>query len=208
MDADIIIKLGIGLVGVIIGFFLTFLKEVWFKRKEKQKELEYLTIRLTCAFDKFIAGCFEVVHDDGLYQGQLDKDGCRHTQAKTPNIEPETLDVNWKVLPSKLMYKVLNFPLEIEHSNGVISSIAEHVAFPPYYEEYFEERHYQYSNLGLIVFEINKELRMLGKLPDKSFGEWDSPQKMKSLNVDAIKSKELREEQQRKAWEKMNTQNK
>ena len=205
MSEDLVIKLGIGLAGVVIGFFLTFIKEIWFKKKDKQKELEYLTIRLTCAFDKFISGCFDVVYDDGLFQGQPDKDGCRRAQVTPPSIKPDEIDVNWKVLPSKLMYTILNFPEKIEHANGTISSVVEHVAFPPDYDEFFEERRYQYSELGLLALQINSELRGLGKLPTKIYGDWNSPEKMKSLNESVVEQKKQREMQQHKMWEKINS---
>jgi hypothetical protein len=101
------------------------------------------------------------------------------------------------------MYQILNFPVDIGQANSIITSVYDHVAFPPDYEEGFEERKYQYSKLGLTAFEINNKLRILGNLPIKNFGEWDSPGKMKELYLTAKNEKELREKSQRDMWDNM-----
>lgn len=192
MNEDLLIKFIIGLVGVLAGAFLTFLREFWFRKRDKQKELEYLSIRLTCLFDKFISGCFEVIYDDGLFQGQRDEHGYLKAQATCPKIQPDEVDVNWKVLPSDLMYTILSFPEEVELANSVINDCAEYSAEPPDFDDYFEERWFQYAKLGLDAFEIVTKLRSVAKLPDKQYSDSHNHEEMKHLHQKILEIKKAK----------------
>lgn len=161
-----------GLLGVILGSFLTVAKEWWFDRRKNQKEVEFLSIHMVCLLDKFIDGCIDVIYDNGLYQGQYGNDGTASVQTSTPSFEPQSLKVEWKALPSKLMYDVLNFPVEIESANRKIS-VAGDEAFPPDYDEFFGERQYQYALLGLKAFELSNKLREIANLPKYERQEYD-----------------------------------
>lgn len=179
------------LAGVIVGFILNFVKDVWQRKREQKKEIEFISIRLSYALDKFLIGCFDVVYDEGLYQGQTDKNGYRFIQSKTPEFSPDEIDINWKLLPSKLLYEILNFPNEIDSSNHLISGAFEYAASPPDFEEGFEERQYEYAQLGIKSFEFISELRNIGGLPVKEYEEWYQIDKLKEtiVNIKNIKKK-------------------
>jgi len=68
---------------------------------------------MVCLLDK-IDGCIDVIYDNGLYQGQYGNDGTASVQTSTPSFEPQSLKVEWKALPSKLMYEVLNYRISYE----------------------------------------------------------------------------------------------
>ncbi|CAH1387843.1 hypothetical protein [Candidatus Nitrotoga sp. M5] len=153
------------LVGVVIGVILNTVKEWWFQRRKSRKDLEYLTIRIACFLDTFVNACADVVADDGLSYGQPGTDGCRSIQVEAPNFDPLTFDVEWKSLSAKLMYEVLNFPNLIKTSNHLIAGAFEFAASPPDYEEGFEERQFQYANIGLKAHDLSKKLRKVGGLP-------------------------------------------
>ncbi|MEL7799685.1 hypothetical protein [Idiomarina loihiensis] len=191
-------KAAYGLIGVALGFLLTILKDWWFQRKRNRKEIEYLCIHVTCMLDRFVSGCCDVVYDDGLYHGQPDQDGYSRIQVRPPQFKPENLDVEWKSLPSTVMYKVLNFPQKIEQANSTIDANFEH-ANPPDYLEGFEERQLQYANLGLRANQLTTELRVLGKLPVEEKGDWDPIEHMEDQKA---KIEQLREKRY-KAQEKM-----
>ena len=156
------------LIGVVLGVFLNAIKEWWFQKGTKKKELEYLAIRISCILDTFVNGCADVVADDGLCYGQTDKDGCRSIQTKTPDFDPLSIEVEWKSLKAEIMYEVLSFPNQIQSANHKVSGAFEYAASPPDYEEGFEERQLQYATLGLKAHSLASKLRTIGNLPSQA----------------------------------------
>ena len=155
----------IGLVGVALGVLLGILKDWIFQRAKRKKEYEYLAIKVVCELDRFVYRCVDVAHDDGTVYGQYDKDGSARIQVTPPEFNPNDLDVDWRSLPSNLMYEILNLPNKIEVANEIISSVFEHVAGGPYYEEGFEARQLHYSELGLLAMNLAVTLRKYAGLP-------------------------------------------
>jgi hypothetical protein len=170
----------IGLVGVALGVLLGILKDWIFQKAKRKKEYEYLAIRVACELDRFVYRCVDVAHDDGTSYGQYDKDGCARIQVTPPEFNPNDLDVDWRSLPSNLMYEILNLPNKIEIANEAISSVFDHVAGPPYYEEGFEARQLHYSELGLLAMGLAERLRKYAKLPAFEAPENWSPSEMLS----------------------------
>ncbi|WP_444901341.1 hypothetical protein ACJJIG_17370 [Microbulbifer sp. SSSA007] len=182
------------LIGVVLGVLLNAFKEWWFQNSKSKKDLEYLTIRISCVLDTFVNGCAGVVADDGLCYGQPDQNGYRSIQTKTPNFDPLSFEVEWKALPANLMYEVLSLPNQIEAANHKIFGAFEYAASPPDYEEGFEERKMQYATLGLKAHDLASKLRSIGKLPHQvalAPEEWNPVQFMKEA---ADKIEKLQEE--------------
>lgn len=161
-----------GLVGVIVGALLTAIREAWFQRKKMDKEREYLAIRVAGELEAYVAGCREVAGDDGLYRGQTDKDGFHKIQVQAPTLDLGKLDVEWKSLDVSLMYKILDFPSQIARAESHVDASDEN-AFPPDFDEFFEERQYQYSLLGLSASSLAARLRANVGLPPKPEEEGD-----------------------------------
>ena len=179
----------IGLIGVVLGACLTLLKEWLFQCIKNKKEYEYLSIRISCMLDSFIAGCANVVQDDGTSHGQYDPDGYAKIQVETPSFDPESIEVEWKSLPAKLMYEILNFPNEVETANQIINSTFEYDD-PPEYGEGFQERQYQYAHLGIKAYKLATKLRNLSKLPQKEFIKWNPIEHMKTkiINIETLRN--------------------
>ena len=95
-----------GLIGVVVGVALTTAKDLWFDYRRHDKNLKFLSIHIVCLFDRFIRGCIEGTRDDGLAFGSRDKDDCKVPQVKHPTLDLMPIDVEWKSLPSKLMYEI------------------------------------------------------------------------------------------------------
>lgn len=150
---------------MIVGAFLTTAKDWWFERRKSQKDIAYLATHVVCIFDRFVANCIAVTRDDDLSYGQRDKDGCKVPQVNHPTLDFTPLDVEWKSLPPKLMYEILNFPSLIDDAESYISVVTGFDAEPPDYEEYYESSNIKYAELGLRAIEISNILRDLGKLP-------------------------------------------
>ncbi len=161
-------------VGAFLGFILSIAKDLLTQYRERKKEKEYLAIHVSFLLERFVEGCVNVTFDDGLSYGQPDQDGCRSVQVKTPNLNLQSLDVNWKALPKEIMYKIFDLPNEIYSTNQKISNAAEYSAFPPDYEDVFEERQYGYSKLGILALDHILELRKISGIPARPISEYDS----------------------------------
>lgn len=160
------------LVGVVIGAGLTFLREFLTTKAKRKKDAAYLTAVVSGALDRFVAGCELVVNDDGLSQGQYDEDGTRSAQSSLPEFRPEELKVEWPSIPAELIYRVLDLPYKREAANSYITEAGEH-ADPPDYENYFDQRQYQYAKLGLEAVNLSRDLRKHSSFPDRDRGAWD-----------------------------------
>lgn len=169
-----------GLIGVVVGAFLTIIKEWWFKASEKKKNAEYLAILITSMLERFVVGCAEVVADDGLYHGQRNSDGYRETHTVQPSFDPLLTQVEWKALPANMMNDLLSFPLEIESARAKIDGVYEFVSDPPDYDEFFQERQYQYALLGIRASKLSAHLRAHVGLPSRAVGDWNPIEYMQS----------------------------
>ena len=186
----------IGLVGVIIGAMVATAKDWWFHSVKKKEDQTYLAIQISCLLERFTIGCLEVAYDDGLFHGQRDEQGCLSPQVKTPDFEPLKIDVNWKSLPTNLMYKILRLPSQVDDANAYIRAAWEYASFPPDYEELFEARIEKYAELGLIATALVEELQKLAKLPSSSKVDgWDPKIRLQQA-YDKIKA-ELKAKNQR-----------
>ncbi|MCK2149448.1 hypothetical protein MYE70_10255 [Marinobacter alexandrii] len=192
-----------GLVGVALGVFLTVVKEWWFQHRKNVKDAEYLSIQMISLLDRYVAGCVEVVSDDGLYMGQPDEQGYSRIQVETPKFEPGVAKVEWKSLPTVLMYEVLTFPNNIEVANSRISAAFEHAASPPDYSEGFEERQLKYAELGLEADSIATKLRGHANLPPKPKRDWDPIEFMKDRRQQILRDRAEREKRHQELMEKL-----
>lgn len=193
-----------GIIGVVVGALLTTANDWWFEHRRRKKDLAYLATVVVCIFERFVERCIEVARDDGLCYGKRDKEGCRAPQVKHPTIDLYSIDVEWKSLPPKLMYEILNFTTLVEGAKSYISFVIDTEAFPPDYEEYFEYSAVKFSELGLKAIDISYKLRKIGQLPEaieqeESWSRKAILTKAKSENLSKIEKrnkiqKELMEE--------------
>ncbi|ELX10210.1 hypothetical protein Jab_2c22970 [Janthinobacterium sp. HH01] len=174
-----------GLIGVIVGAVATLGREWLFQFMRNKKDREHLCVVVVCALDELVLHCANVVSDDGTYGGQPAADGNYYTQVATPEFETDALKVEWKSLPAKLMYQVLDIPGRLHRANASIDA-AELNASPPYFEEVFAERALQYSRLGIGLAQVATKLRELVNLPDRDASEWDPVEYLKT-RLDDIK---------------------
>lgn len=144
----------IGLLGVVVGTLIAGFKEWWFYRAERKTHAHYLAIRIVCVLDEYLEQCIAIASDDGEYRSNgtlrpsVEKSG--------PPVYPK--DIDWKSIDHKLMYKALSLPNKVLAADRSIGLAAD-IASPPEYDEVFEERHIQYSRIGLLTLEIIKGFR-------------------------------------------------
>ncbi|MCU4677469.1 hypothetical protein N7931_17745 [Catenovulum sp. 2E275] len=102
--------------------------------------------------------------------------------------EPLKVDVNWKSLPTNLMYKILRLPSRVHDANAYISTEWKYASYPPDYEELFEARIEKYAELGLIAIKLVEELQELAKLPTvPKTDDWDPKSRLQQA-YDKIKA--------------------
>ena len=158
-------KLLIGLVGVIVGAFLTVLREFFNEWRTKRNDSKYLAVRVTCILDRFISECFEVVCDNGM----PDEDGCYAPNSIQPTINFDDLDVKWQSLKFELMYRLLDIPNRIIEANEFISHAYDYGDGPPDYSDFYAARQYQHALLGIEAYELSTSLQKKYSMPAKNY---------------------------------------
>lgn len=152
------------LIGVIVGALATTLRERWADSSKQDRHARYLAIRVVCILDKYVEKCAEVVLDDGRCEGQRNEEDCLEPQVAIPPPPEFPTDVDWKSIEPRLMYRLLSLPNEADAANRRIAA-ASQFAFPPDYDELFEERNDQYSKLGLAANALKTEIRKQFDIP-------------------------------------------
>ena len=192
-----------GLIGVCLGFVLGIFKDWYLQYSKRKKEYEYLSIRVVCELDRFIYGCIDVINDNGTVCGQYDKNGYAIVQVEPPSFDPYKLDVEWKSLPHKMMYEILNFPNKIENANEIISATFDNDD-PPTYDRGFDARYFHYTELGLQALEIARKLRKLAGLPPLEASEYCDPSEMlPKKKIELEERKKLKEQYYREVVENL-----
>ncbi|MBL1432213.1 MAG: hypothetical protein COB94_002010 [Gammaproteobacteria bacterium] len=192
-------KLQAVILGGILGFVLSIIKDYFFANKKQKTERYYLAIIVSASLERFISKCLDVVCDDGEY----DERGCLQTRVLSSNFEPMNLDVSWQSLKQELLYDILTLPEKINDANAHISAAAEYAADPPDYEEYFEARHLRYSELGLIACSVVNRLRVTANLPKPDQTEWLPEKVFNEQKEKAEKAIEARDKRNRETNKKI-----
>ena len=168
----------VGFAGVVLGLFVTWIKDSFQRKRLRNEQATYLAVRVICILDEYAQKCVDVVSDDGTSCGQP----AGRTSSGEEYYEPQVPcpaapgfpnDVDWKSLDSDLMYRILAFPNLVSSANNGINFVANEVASPPDYEELFEARRDGYANLGLKAIELVRLLRKEYGLPQYPSNEWN-----------------------------------
>jgi hypothetical protein len=180
-----------GIAGVIIGALLTWLKDWKTEKHLLDRHARYLVIRVICILDEFLKRCAEVVADDGLVDGQLNREGNLEFQVPLPDSPSFPEDVDWKSINHETMYKILAIPGRVEAENRAINFLWDEYGCI----DYFKERQYRYACLGLDIGELARELRCEYGIPNQKLDNMDS-MKFLEERKDAIDRKRKRRDSQ------------
>lgn len=161
-----------GLIGVLVGSGISWFQSYWTTNKEAEKNARYLAIRIVCILDKYMEDCADVVKDDGLCEGQRSAEGCLVSQVDIPSAPNYPDDVDWKSIDPDLMFELLSFPSEIEDGNRIISA-ATTIAYPPDYQDWFDERKFYYCRFGLIANKLSNDLSKKYGIKKKKYNNWN-----------------------------------
>lgn len=178
----------IGFAGVCVGAGITVLREFIVGRRKSKSDGAYLAAIVGGALDSFISGCSDVVGDNG----QVDTEGFSHPRATHPEFDPLKLDVEWRSIPPDLLFDIQDLPYQLLFAEGTISAACEYAAMPPDYEEFFEERQFQFARLGLHCISIAERLRAHAKLsPRPKAYQWE-PKAYFQKKIDEIETRRAR----------------
>jgi hypothetical protein len=164
VNVSAIISAIAGLAGVMVGAFLTYLKERRTERIKDQKDGSYLAIIVVSHLDRFTNGCWSVAFDDGTSEGSpAGGNGIHKTTVEAPAFRPLEIEVEWRSLPQELMYDILQIPDKQDHLENILANPG--FDDPPYYGEFFWTRRRDYAQLGLHVSRVTKRLRKHARMP-------------------------------------------
>jgi hypothetical protein len=180
-----------GLIGVLVGSIIPWLQTYWTNKRAMDKNAKYLAIRVVCILDKYVEDCAEVVKDDGLSLGQRTSQGYLQPQVEVPVVPVFPEDIDWKSIEHELMYKILSLPSEIEGFNRIIKA-TEDIAYPPDYEDWFNERAFYYCQLGLRAYKLSGELCTKYSIKKKIYNDWDPETDLKKELVGATETRQKR----------------
>ncbi|MCC7596133.1 hypothetical protein IGS61_01455 [Janthinobacterium sp. FW305-129] len=141
----------------------------------------------------------DVAQDDGTSNGRpAGERGEFHAiTVNLPSFDPLDLKVDWKVLPTGLMYRILNLPYQTEQLANQIAGVFEY-DYPPDYADFFWERQHGFAELGLEVDELVKQLRVHAGLPTPipKKGEWNRGSLLREQRDKLVRVREEFESQQ------------
>jgi hypothetical protein len=174
-----------GISGVLLGNSFVAVKEWFISRSRRRKEATYLAIIVASHLERVASRCFYVALDDGTACGEpAGKDGEYVDTTTPPEFKPLELDVEWKVLPQKLMYTILRLPDEQAQIESRLWGIEEYEHDYPNHTEYFWVRQREYADLALRVADLSRQLRAHAGLPaveEPKPGEWNRGQELRDI---------------------------
>lgn len=147
----------VGLLGVLVGAGITWLKELVTRAQERRRDAAHLAAVVSALLDSFAEDCSAAAYDDGTYRGQLDEDGCRSAQVPDPTISYGPISVQWRSISAELLHEILEFPNVVKSKFLVLDNTHE-IDGPPY-DDYFADRQYEYAKLGVDALSIASKLR-------------------------------------------------
>jgi hypothetical protein len=138
------------------------------RKEELDRHGTYLAVRVATVLDPFVMACVEVVND----RGYRDQEGILEPEHSPPGLNlPQ--DVDWQSIDPHLMDRILSMPNDIASAEKTISFVGEITSGPPDYDEWFDERRYQWAGIGLKALDLARDLRERYKLPQRDYSRYD-----------------------------------
>lgn len=150
---------GITLTGIWLAHRFTQIREKQASEAKLKQERLFIATELIFLLEQFAEGCAYVATDHG-YQ---DQEGYTVPATSNPVLNYSSVSGDWRVLSTTLMYRIRELPIV---QNEAERTINEADASPPEYDEFFEERQYQYIRLGLKAVILARRLRHFADLPN------------------------------------------
>lgn len=179
------------------GSWLALGRETRLKKEDRDRLATYLAVRIVAALDPFVSACCGVVAD----KGSPDAEGCYRSDVDDPELT-FAADIDWKSIDSGLMYRILTLPNEIVTAQQSIRFVGDMVAFPPDYDDWFEERAFQFGKLGIAALDLATELRERFRLPMRDYSRYDPRPVLEAAFAEREKMQEMGAANAKKVVEK------
>ena len=154
------------LLGAWGGAFWTDRRERRREEEKRRRESSYLSILVLAHLNQIVETCYDISYDDGTIEGQpVDEDGWHRPTVQSPKITWTDLDVDWRVLPSDLMYDILNIPDKIRSIDGAVNLKSNLDGDPPKFFAVFLLRQREYVSFGLHVSDVARRLCQHADIP-------------------------------------------
>lgn len=190
----------VGLVGVVIGGFIGWGQTWWAQKKEQEKSSNYLAIRVVNVLRQYIYKCSLVAADEG----DPDSNGELVPQAKDPGPIKYPDDIDWRSINPRLAYQLLALPNKGEAADRAILAAIDFCSGPPDYEEVFEERHLQYSMIGIEAVALERVLCKEFNLPiEETLENWNPEEEFQKAIKRVEESQIERAESHKKLMEEI-----
>lgn len=167
------------------GHWLGLSKDKELRDAELERLGTYLAVRVSSVLDPFVMSAVEIVND----RGYRDPEGELGPETVAPMLDLPT-DVDWKSIDPHLMDRILSMPNEIATAEKSISFTGEMTSGPPDHDEWFNERRYQWSKLGLTALNLARDLRTRYRLPQRDYSRYDPRDVLEAafLNEDEMRA--------------------
>jgi hypothetical protein len=162
--------------GVVIGWLLAQLADIWKRRRDRTADAAYLGATVLIELERLIHGCASVAGDEGTAEGHpagRTKDGEDYylEQTQAPALTWEAVKVEWKSIDPNLMYSILSLPLEIDEAKQYLADLHDYDGFP--YDTYIAQRQLRFAEIGVMVVELAGKLRLATGVPRRPEKEWN-----------------------------------
>lgn len=140
----------------------------------RQKELFYITTELVFMLERYAEGCSQVASDDGFRVAPVQSEA--EPYADYPELNLGDVSGDWRVLHWRHMYRIRELPVLHDEARRAIAYIRENSS-PPFHRDYFRERQYQFTRLGIRAVILAVRLRRATGLPETRLAghdEWSA----------------------------------
>ncbi|HJV27857.1 MAG TPA: hypothetical protein VJ673_19400 [Aromatoleum sp.] len=165
MDIDVpasvpLISASIGAISALVGVALSFGRD-WFVQKLKDGQQRiFVALRLAAELEDFAARCAQAASDYGEPEMQSHGQEEYIPRYPTPELTIDYAGYEWRLIPKDLLMRILELPHMVQRAHLILAEVNEHVAGPPYYEEYYSERSLRFGQLGIRALEVARDLRV------------------------------------------------
>lgn len=123
--------------------------------------------------ERYAEGCALVASDDG--RDSVARQPEREPEADFPELKLAHVSGDWRVLNKTHLYRLRELPVLQEEALRAIAYAAE-IPAPPLHKDYFRERQFQFTRLGIRAVILAARLRRATSLPDTRLdgNEWSA----------------------------------
>lgn len=162
---------GITLTGIWLTHRFTLHRERQASDDKLKQERLFIATELIFVLEKHAEGCAQVAGDNGELISESNRQAERAPTADYPALPDfEKISGDWRSLPADLMYRIRELPVLRSEAMLAIEDAWQN-SWPPYHEDYFRARQYEFSRMGLKAIHLARLLRKLCKMPRSRLNE-------------------------------------